>query len=323
VVRIGAGRGEGINYFLAAAVWKADTLTGEKRKITMCEFISFYVGWKGEIYVGDCQSHSSAEEFHQLGDALKSKHPPVPVEWTADDAGSSIAVRVPSEINRDESWYKALILSLAPTRQNFLQYILREKKYGGWLNLGGCTGLTSLPEGLHVGGGLDLSGCTGLTSLPEGLHVGEWLDLRGCTGLTSLPKGLHVGDGLNLGGCTGLTSLPGGLHVGGWLYLRGCTGLTSLPKGLHVGGSLDLNGCTGLTSLPKGLHVGEWLNLNGCTGLTSLPEGLNVGGWLNLNGCTGLTSLPEGLHVGEWLYLNGCNKILIADADKKVFRFIC
>ncbi len=38
--------------------------------------------------------------------------------------------------------------------------------------LAGCTGLTSLPEGLTVGGSLDLGGCTGLTTLPEGLAVG-------------------------------------------------------------------------------------------------------------------------------------------------------
>jgi hypothetical protein len=43
---------------------------------------------------------------------------------------------------------------------------------GGYLHLGGCTGLTELPEGLKVGGDLHLGGCTGLTELPEGLKVG-------------------------------------------------------------------------------------------------------------------------------------------------------
>ena len=48
-------------------------------------------------------------------------------------------------------------------------------------------------ENLSVGGSLDLSGCTGLTSLPDGLSVSDSLDLSGCTGLTSLPDGLSVG----------------------------------------------------------------------------------------------------------------------------------
>ena len=74
-----------------------------------------------------------------------------------------------------------------------------------------------------MGGSLYLRGCTGLTSLPEGLTVGGSLYLRGCTWLTSLPEGLTVGDSLDLRGCTGLTSLPEGLTVGGWLDLDGCT----------------------------------------------------------------------------------------------------
>ena len=38
-------------------------------------------------------------------------------------------------------------------------------------SLGGCTGLTALPEGLNVGGSLYLSGCTGLTrnAIPDAL----------------------------------------------------------------------------------------------------------------------------------------------------------
>ncbi|MDD2775556.1 MAG: hypothetical protein PHU06_06345, partial [Gallionella sp.] len=44
------------------------------------------------------------------------------------------------------------------------------------------TGITALPDGLHVNGSLDLRG-TGITALPDGLHVGGSLDLRG-TGIT-------------------------------------------------------------------------------------------------------------------------------------------
>ena len=87
------------------------------------------------------------------------------------------------------------------------------------LYLTGCTGLTSLPEGLEVGGGLYLAGCTGLTKLPEGLKIDGDLDLRGCTGLTELLEGLSVGGYLNLINCTGLTKLPEGLSVGRDLWL--------------------------------------------------------------------------------------------------------
>ena len=70
-------------------------------------------------------------------------------------------------------------------------------KFQGDIDLSG-TGITALPEGLHVGGELDLRG-TGITALPEGLHVGGGLYLRG-TGITALPEGLHVGGGLDLSG---------------------------------------------------------------------------------------------------------------------------
>ena len=55
----------------------------------------------------------------------------------------------------------------------------------GDLDLRG-TGITALPDGLHVGGHLDLRG-TGITALPDGLSVGGHLDLRG-TGITNVPK---------------------------------------------------------------------------------------------------------------------------------------
>lgn len=53
------------------------------------------------------------------------------------------------------------------------------EKNGGWLDLSGCTSLTSLPDNLTVGGWLDLNGCTSLTSndrskarkLKEGKYV--------------------------------------------------------------------------------------------------------------------------------------------------------
>ena len=94
--------------------------------------------------------------------------------------------------------------------------------------------LEQLKKKTDKGGSLYLGGCTGLTSLPDNLTVGGSLDLRGCTGLTSLPDNLTVGGSLYLGGCTGLTSLPDNLTVGGSLDLRGCTGLSGYYKYYHT-----------------------------------------------------------------------------------------
>ena len=66
-------------------------------------------------------------------------------------------------------------------------------KIDGYLDLTGCTSLTSLPDNLSVTGDLYLTGCTSLTSLPDNLSVTGYLDLSGCTSLVSLPEHLKVG----------------------------------------------------------------------------------------------------------------------------------
>lgn len=44
-----------------------------------------------------------------------------------------------------------------------------------WLDLCGCSKLTSLPAGLRVSGDLDITGCSSLVALPDGLFVGDTL----------------------------------------------------------------------------------------------------------------------------------------------------
>ena len=123
-----------------------------------------------------------------------------------------------------------------------LEYSEGRYNYSGYLYLGGCTSIQSLPDGLTVGGSIYLEGCTSIQSLPDGLTVGGSLDLKGCTSIQSLPDGLTVGGSLDLRGCTSIQSLPDGLTVGGYLYLGGCTSIQSLPDGLTVGGYLYLGG---------------------------------------------------------------------------------
>jgi len=202
----------------------------------MCNFISGYISHSGQIvWPGDLWSHCACEEIHKLGPKLRGLRPPWPLEWTENDHGESLTIRVGEVCARDEAWYKVKILRRWKTREEFLVWAIPIVAEGaGRLNLSDCTELTSLPDNLSVGGWLNLSGCTGLTSLPDNLSVGDWLDLSGCTGLTSLPDNLSVGGWLDLSGCTGLTSLPDNLSVGGWLNLRGCTGLKPVPKHLKA-----------------------------------------------------------------------------------------
>jgi hypothetical protein len=117
----------------------------------------------------------------------------------------------------------------------------------GWLNLGGCTGLTALPDGLTVGGWLHLGGCTGLTALPDGLTVGGPLDLHGCTGLTALPDGLTVGGPLDLHGCTGLPHIYADTARG--YYLR----RVDTPDGPRWNA-----GCRHFTTDEALSHWGSW-----------------------------------------------------------------
>ena len=173
----------------------------------------------------------------------------------------------------------------------------------------GCTGLTSIPEGLfknnvkaEVFGGT-FEDCRGLTSIPEGLFKNNVnaADFNGtfvgCTGLTSIPEGLFKNNA----------------NASFYSAFSGCTGLTSIPEGLFknnvnvVAFNNTFIGCTGLTSIPEGLfknnvNIVEFKStFSGCTGLTSIPEGLFKN---NVNvvefkttfiDCTGLTSIPEGL----------------------------
>ena len=51
----------------------------------------------------------------------------------------------------------------------------------------------TMDESGKIGGSLYLGGCTGITALPDGLTVGGYLDLRG-TGITALPDTVRVGN---------------------------------------------------------------------------------------------------------------------------------
>ena len=128
----------------------------------MCQFLSGYIDWKGNILIGDGRSHSSAEKHHNLRKALDSPRPPVPFEWV----DKRIEIRVPDSVDRDESWYEAILTAEAAD-----QYELFAE----------CT----LPASLER---LDVYSCPGLTSLPTLPASLERLHVYNCPGLTVRPE---------------------------------------------------------------------------------------------------------------------------------------
>ncbi len=160
----------------------------------MCEYLSFVSVWddgKGlQAYSNTSLSgHAEAPQLWGLpDDALRWS-------WEADGE-ENLRLSHGHETTPETERARLEVLRLWPTRENLTNYLVaalwRGGKVGRHLYLGGCTGLTALPPGLHVGGSLDLGRCTGLTALPDGLSVGGDLDLGRCTGLTALPDGLSV-----------------------------------------------------------------------------------------------------------------------------------
>ena len=71
-----------------------------------------------KFYFGRLNSHSGIEAGHSLKpDSYRE------FEWTKDDTGDSLVVRVSDMDKHDENWYKEKILSKYPTRSDLLKYI--------------------------------------------------------------------------------------------------------------------------------------------------------------------------------------------------------
>ncbi len=176
----------------------------------------------------------------------------------------------------------------------------------GDLNLKGCTNLRAIPERLYLGGNLILEGCRSLIGLPRGLEIKGDLTLNGCTNLAALPKGLKVAGNLNIKDCTSLKALPNDMDVKGNINAKRCTSLTTIPEEFKTQGDLILESCTSIRRLPRGLNIGKRLDLANCSNLPYIPEDLIVGGTLSVRGCVKLQDLPEGLNPPEGLCLDEC-----------------
>ena len=79
----------------------------------MCNFASFCVDKQGNIYVGDWHCHAGIEVGHKLKPDQYRE-----AEWTEDDKGESLTVRV--GCGEEENFYRALILGPYPTRKKLL-----------------------------------------------------------------------------------------------------------------------------------------------------------------------------------------------------------
>ena len=155
----------------------------------------------------------------------------------------------------------------------------------------GGTGITELPDGLHVKGSLIVDPET--TRLPVGLRVDRNLSLYNSK-ITEIPDGAIVGGSLSVPST--LLRLPDNMEVGGG-FLLGTENknITEWPPGFKVNGNISIVG-SGITSLPDNMRVGGELDMTN-SAIRSLPAGLKVMGQLRLKG-TGIDTLPADLQVG-------------------------
>jgi len=83
----------------------------------MCHFVSFVIHRTDfEIFAGELNSHAGIEEGWGLkSDSYRE------AEWTQDDSGESLRVRVTKE--EDESSFRAAMLARFPKRSDLLEWI--------------------------------------------------------------------------------------------------------------------------------------------------------------------------------------------------------
>lgn len=145
----------------------------------MCDFLSFLISVDGKrIVCGDLRSHSTSREVLKLK-ATEWRG----AEWTREDDGKSLSVRIAPQDEHDEKYYKAIILAKWTCRLDAVEAcIAMVDRAGGIVDVSGCTALTKLnaPNADRVFAG----GCTALTKLdaPNATYV----DVNGCAALTKL-----------------------------------------------------------------------------------------------------------------------------------------
>jgi hypothetical protein len=179
-------------------------------------------------------------------------------------------------------------------------------------------GETPDPEDLIINGALDLSGGTqpgsfipkgtGITRLPDGLHVKGNLTLDPNT--TTLPRGLRV-DGHLSAFWSKITEVPDDIQVGRGMSFPST--LLRLPNSMTLEGfSMDEN--PNITVWPPGLtvRVGDVSLYK--SKIKRLPDGFTAPNDLILTD-SDLEELPQGLKVGGNLDIRGTNLQLRDDIE--------
>ena len=172
-------------------------------------------------------------------------------EWTRDDTGDSLDIRVLPGEDRSDFW--SAIVAQFPTRKDCLIECIRQMVEGGRncdLHLSGCD-LKGIKLPTTIGGSLNLSGC----------------DLKGITLPTTIGGSLYL-SGSDLKGITLPTTI-------GSLDLRGCD-LKGITLPTTIGGDLDLSDCD-LKGITLPTTIGGYLYLRGCDlkGI-KIPKSFNV-----------------------------------------------
>jgi hypothetical protein len=96
----------------------------------MCQFISGWINQEGEILIRDFRSHSGTERA--LGRSLE-REGYRPWEWTRDDSGESLTVRIVPNEEWNEAAYKSLILSRYQSRGDLGYSVVNTKEFRDYI----------------------------------------------------------------------------------------------------------------------------------------------------------------------------------------------
>ena len=101
----------------------------------MCHYLSFKIDHQMRIYVGNLSSHEGIDNGWSLRPDQARE-----AEWTKDDNGETLTVRVPTMDRLSEEWWIKQILRRWPNRQKLLASITEGRSYDVkyWYKDGKC-----------------------------------------------------------------------------------------------------------------------------------------------------------------------------------------
>lgn len=212
---------------------------------------------------------------------------------------------------RDIEGLKEYFLKI-DTIQGLKEYYYRNF-YNGDLRLDN-TGITFLPENLHINGRLYIDNCP-IEIIPSRLFA-QGLTARNCKNLKQImdfkfnpeEDGVCNSD-LRLNGCSSLQELPRDLkEIQGSFSIDSCENITNLPEDLIVTGNCFFAD-SGLIELPSRFECRGFLDLSN-TSISSLPHNLRVTSLYMLN-CKNLISIPKEVTIRakEEVFFEGCSNL--------------